>query len=61
MKCPVPTNQLIEHQQSDPELIPLLQDALHESEAAKVPVCFYMRSGVLMRKWRPPTVADDEE
>ncbi|XP_065917657.1 uncharacterized protein [Dysidea avara] len=61
MNCPVPTNQLIERQQSDPELIPLVQDALCESEAAKVPVCFYIRSGVLMRKWRPPTAAADAE
>lgn len=37
-KCPVPANQLIERQQSDPELIPLLHDALCESEVAKVPV-----------------------
>jgi len=61
MKCPVPTNQLMERQQSDPELIPLLQEALCPSEAAKVPVCYYMRSGILMRKWRPATVAANEE
>ena len=60
-KDPCPTKHLIECQQSDPELMPLLQDALCESEAAKVPTCFYMRSGVLMRKWRPPTVSPDEE
>ena len=61
LKCLVPTNQLMECQKSDPELIPLLEDALCESEAAKVPSCFYMKSGILMRKWRPPTVAADEE
>ena len=61
LKCPVPTNQLIERQKSDPELIPLLEDALCESEAAKVPICFYVKSDVLMRKWRPPTAAADEE
>ena len=60
-KDPCPTKHLIECQQSDPELIQSLQDALCESEAAKVPTCFYMRSGVLMRKWRPPTVSPDEE
>ena len=48
-----PTKQLIECQQSDPELIPLLQGALCESKAAKVSTCFYMQSGVLMCKWRP--------
>ena len=51
MKCPVPTNQLIDRQQSGSELILLLQGVLCESEAAKAPVCFYMRSGVLMHKW----------
>ena len=40
LKCPVPTNQLMECQKSDPELIPLLEDALCESEAAKMPSCF---------------------
>ena len=60
-QCPVPTNQLVECQKSDPELNPLLQEALCESEAAKVPICYYMKSGILMRKWRPPTVAADEE
>ena len=60
-KDPWPTKHLIECQQSDPELMPLLQDALCESEAAKVPTCFYMRSGMLMCKWRPPTISPDEE
>jgi len=61
LKCSVPAYQLRECQQSDTELIPLLEDVLCESEAAKVPSCFYMKSGILMRKWRPPTVAADEE
>jgi len=60
-QCPVPTNQLVERQKSDPELSPLLQEASFESEAAKVPSCYYMKSDVLMRKWRPPTAAADEE
>jgi len=38
-QCPVPTNQLVEHQKSDPELSLLLQKVLCESEAAKVPIC----------------------
>ena len=61
LTCPVPTNQLIDCQKSDPEPIPLLQDALCEVEAAKVLVCYYMKSGILMRKWRSPTVAADKE
>ena len=35
-----PTKQLVECQQSNLELIPLLQGALCESEATKVPTCF---------------------
>lgn len=50
LKCPVPTSQLMEHQKSDLELVPLLEDKLCEFEAAKVPSCFYMKSGILMRK-----------
>ena len=60
-KDPCPTKHLIECQQSDPEFIPLPLDTLCKSEAAKVPTCFYMRSDVLMRKWRPPTVSPGEE
>ena len=56
-----PTKQLIECQQSDPELIPLLQGALCESEAAKIATCFYMQSGILIYMWRPPTISPDEE
>ena len=59
--CSVSTNQLVEYQKSDPELSPLLQEVLCESEAAKVPICYYMKYGVLTRKWRPPTVSTDEE
>ena len=60
-QCPVSNNQLVERQKSDSELSPLLQEALCESKAAKVPICYYMKSGILMHKWRPPTVAADEE
>ena len=60
-KYPVSTKQLIEKQEADPAMTSLLQEALCESEASKVPTCFYKRSGVLMRKWRPPTVSSDEE
>ena len=60
-QCSVPTNQLVERQKSVPELSLLLQEVFCESEAMKVPICYYMKSGISMRKWRPPTVAADEE
>ena len=49
-QCSDPTNQLVEHQKSYPELNLLLQEALCESEAAKM---YYMKSGILTCKWRP--------
>ena len=47
---------LIEAQASDPEISELIDKALTDEEAAKVPTCFVKRSGVLVRKWRDPTV-----
>ena len=60
-KTPTLREQLIQAQVNDPELTPLLQDALDVAEATKVPTCFYKRSRVLMRKWRPATAPSDEE
>ncbi|XP_072171900.1 uncharacterized protein [Diadema setosum] len=47
-------SSLIAAQQKDATLQRLLLTAVSEEEAAKTPECFYLRSGVLMRKWRPP-------
>ena len=60
-KTPTPREQLIQAQVNAPELTPLLQDALDMAEAAKVPTCFYKKSGILMRKWRPATALSVEE
>ena len=54
-------SKLVAEQESDPEIISLSQCALEESEAGTVPVCYYKKSGVLMRKWRPPDVSRDEQ
>ena len=54
-------NNLIKEQEDDPETCLLFQDALDENEAGKVPVCYYKKSGVLMRKWRAPEVSADED
>ena len=40
-------------QENDKEIMLLKQRALSEEEAAEVPVCYFLRKGVLMRKWRP--------
>ncbi|KAL5004649.1 hypothetical protein ScPMuIL_018105, partial [Solemya velum] len=48
-------------QEKDPEISLLCNRALSEEEAEKVPVCYFRRSGVLMRKWRPPDVSPEED
>lgn len=49
--------KLILDQEKDKDLRVLRQQALSEKEAAKVSVCYFLKNGVLMRKWRPPDVA----
>ena len=36
------------------------QKALSVDEMATVPVCYYKKDGILMRKWRPPEVPSEE-
>ncbi|MDA3078823.1 DDE-type integrase/transposase/recombinase, partial [Campylobacter sp. JMF_06 NA1] len=54
-------SQLISEQQNDPELKDLYHKALDENEVSEVPVCYYLKNGVLLRKWRPLDVPADEE
>ena len=53
----VSRSQLCKEQYNDPEILPLLERALDEKEIDQVPVCFYVKNGILMRKWRPPDVS----
>ena len=32
-----------------------------EKEISQVPVCYYVKNGILMRKWRPPDVSAEDE
>jgi len=52
--------KLVEEQQADSELCKLQEYAVSESEAHKVPVCYFIRDDILMRKWRPRDVAASE-
>ncbi|KAJ8045955.1 hypothetical protein HOLleu_09080 [Holothuria leucospilota] len=54
-------DQLSVQQQHDEELQPLIAGALTEDESKDVPVCFYFKNNILMRKWRPPDALLDEE
>ena len=57
----VSRSQLCKGQHNDPEILPLLERALDEKEIDQVPVCFYVKNGILMRKWRPPDVSAEDE
>ena len=54
-------SQLCQEQHSDPEISPLFERALDENEISQVPVCFYVKNDILMRKWRPPDVSAEDE
>ena len=44
-------SQLIQEQQTDPEISKLIFRALPEDEISQVPICCYIKNGILMRKW----------
>ena len=54
-------SQLCKEQHSDPEISPLFERAFNENEISQVPVCYYVKNGILMRKWRPPDVSAEDE
>ena len=54
-------SQLIQEQQTDPEISKLIFRALPENEISQVPMCYYIKNGILMRKWRPFDVPADDE
>ena len=54
-------SQLIQEQQTDPEISKLFFRALPEDEISQVPICYYIKNGMLMRKWRPFDVPADDE
>ena len=54
-------SQLIQEQETDPEISKLIFRALPEDEISQVPMCYYKKNGILMRKWRPFDVPADDE
>ena len=54
-------SQLIQEQQTDPEISKLFFRALPEDEISQVPICYYIKNGIFMRKWRPFDVPADDE
>ena len=55
------TSNLITEQQNDPEISVLIKHAPDEADAADDPICYFMKNGMLMRKWRPSTAPANEE
>ena len=57
----VSRSQLCKEQHNDPEILPLLERYFDDKEIDHVPVCFYVKNGILMRKRRPPDVSAEDE
>ena len=53
--------ELIEAQKSDTDLVDLCNKALTVEDADKVPVCYFAKYVVLMRKYRPPNIPATDE
>ena len=51
----------IAQQKKDSKIFSLFNKALSDDEICTVPVGYYFRNGVLMRKWRPADVQADED
>ena len=54
-------SQLSKEQHKDPEISPLFQKAVNKRDLAQDPICFYIKNGILMRKWRSPEIPADDE
>ena len=54
-------DQLIEMQENDPDLAIIRNQVVSKAEASKNQVSYYRNYGVLMRRWRPPDAACDED
>ena len=52
-------DQLLTEQRSDESTSKLFDMSVSERESNDVPVCYYVKSDVLMRKWRPVPASDD--
>ena len=49
-------SNLIDAQKSDPEIASLIAQACDEKEIAEHAIGYYVKNGILMRKWRPTDV-----
>ena len=54
-------SQLIQEQQTEPEISKLIFRVFSEYEISQVPMCYYIKNGIFMRKWRPYDVPADDK
>ena len=54
---PVTTDNLIQEQSQDPSLVKCFEEVVSEADIKSHRVCYYLRNGVLVRKYRPLTVS----
>ena len=54
-------SQRSKEQHKDPEISPLFQKVVSETDLAQDPICCYIKNGILMRKWRSPEIPADDE
>ena len=53
--------QLVREQENDPELRELAKEVVSNEDVTTTPDCFFMQSGILMRKWRPRSAPATDE
>ena len=61
MVMPCLSVRIVVDQKSDPDVSVMFETALTEEESKDVPVCYFTKSGLLMRKWRPVNAPADQE
>ena len=54
-------SQLSKEQHKDPEISPLFHKAVNKTDLAQDSICFYIKNGILMRKWRSSEIPADDE
>ena len=54
-------SQLSKEQHKDPEISPLFHKAVNKRDLAQNLICFYIKNGILLRKWRSPEISADDE
>ena len=54
-------SQLSKEQHKDPEMLPLFQKAVSQTDLEQDPTCFYIQNGILIRKWRSPGIPADDD